>query len=261
MRFESWVLELLIFTTFVLMLKEGRAVLNRKQVSIFLWGSILWTGIIENAFVLLGGYDYYGYSGYYAFGGKVIKQYAGYSSWILVVPLAVCLGWFIQSLPVFIISDRLCKNGTSIWIKSALAAIILVSYDLVQDPLSVVNEWWRWTSPSAYINGVPVANYVGWFFLLFFFAGIYEKTVILQKGFSWLKGVENRIFKFDTMDLSDKSYRKIAHVFYFRLLVYLPLMSTATIATSLLVNLLFLNNTGPFDSVFPNSWLMLYLPE
>ena len=69
MRLESWVLDVILWVFFLLMLREARIVLGRERTSIFLWGSILWTGIIENAMVILGGYDYFAYADYYRFGG------------------------------------------------------------------------------------------------------------------------------------------------------------------------------------------------
>ena len=106
MRLESWVLEMVLYTFFLLMLREGRLALGRQRTSIFLWGSILWTGIIENAMVILGGYDYFGYANHYHFGGKLIDGYAGYWAWLLFVPLAICLGWFLLSLPAMLISIK-----------------------------------------------------------------------------------------------------------------------------------------------------------
>ena len=47
MKLDSWVLEVILCLFFLLMLREGRLTLGRERTSIFLWGSILWTGIID----------------------------------------------------------------------------------------------------------------------------------------------------------------------------------------------------------------------
>lgn len=256
MKLDSWVLEVVLYGFFLLMLREGRLVLGRERTSIFLWGSILWTAVIENAMVMLGGYDYFAYADYYRFGGRVIEGYAGWLSWVLFVPLAICLGWFLLSLPALLISIRILGEGTSIWIKAAFAGVMLVSFDMLLDPISVVNEWWRWTSPGFYLRGVTLGNYIGWFFLLFFFGAIYERTVFQKRGFRWLSGIEGRIFRTDTMDLSDLEAGRIGKIFYFRLVAFLPAFFICCIAVSS-ATLAVANNWGPFDSVFPNNTLSL----
>jgi hypothetical protein len=251
MRLDSWVLDVVLYVFFLLMLREGRLVLGWKRTSIFLWGSILWTAIIENTMVILGGYDYFAYADYYTFGGKVINGYAGWFSWALFVPLAICLGWFLLSLPALLISIRILGEERSIWIKAAFAGLMLVSFDMLLDPISVVNEWWRWTSPGFYLRGVTLGNYVGWFFLLFFFGAIFERTVLQKGGFGWLSRIEGWIFRSDTMDLSGMEAARIGRVFYFRLMAFLPIFFVCCIGVSSIA-LVFANNWGPFESVFLN---------
>ena len=251
MRLESYVLEIELFIFFVLILREARIVFGRERANIFLWGSILWTGIIENLMVILGGYDYFAYADYYRFSGQVIKGYGGWFAILGVVPLCICLGWFLLSVPAFVISDRLLRKS-NIWVKSAFAGVILVSFDMLLDPISVVNQWWRWTSPGFYLRGVTINNYVGWFFLLFFFGAVFERTVLQLKGFRWLSGIERRIFRTDTSDLSGMDARRIGRVFYFRLIAFLPVfyVCCTTVATIIIITVA--NNWGPFTSVFPN---------
>jgi uncharacterized membrane protein len=250
MRFDSWVFEIVLFAFFLLILREGRSSLGKEKTSIFLWGSLLWTGIIENLMVILGGYDYFAYANYYTFNGKLINGYAGWISWILFVPLCICLGWFLLSFPALIISIRLLGEKTSIWIKAAFAGAFLVSLDMLMDPVSVVNEWWRWTSPGYYLRGVTIGNYIGWFFLLFFFGAVFERTVFQRKGFRGLSKIEDLIFKTDTLNLAKTDMRTLANIFYFRLIVFLPVFYLACVVVSSLVAENFTNNNGPFDSVF-----------
>jgi uncharacterized membrane protein len=251
MRFESWVLDGILFVFFLLILREARISIGREKASIFLWGSLLWTGIIENLMVIMGAYDYFAYADYYAFGGKLINGYSGWISWVLFVPLCISLGWFLLSFPALIISIRVLGEKTGIWVKAALAGAFLVSFDMLMDPISVVNEWWRWTSPGYYLRGVTVGNYIGWFFLLFFFGAVFERTVLQRKGFRGLCKIENLIFKTNTLDLTETGMRTVARIFYFRLMVFLPVFFFVCIAVSSIVSTKFGNNFGPFDSVFP----------
>ena len=91
MRIESWQYDLVFFFFAILMLMEGRKIYGRQGASIFLWGSLLWTGIIENVNTMLGAYDYFAYANYYSFGGKLIQGYGGWISWIVFVP-SPCFG-------------------------------------------------------------------------------------------------------------------------------------------------------------------------
>ncbi|MEW6439782.1 MAG: carotenoid biosynthesis protein [bacterium] len=260
MQFDSWVLDSILYLFFFLVLREGRVVLGREKASLFLWGSILWTGVIENLMVILGGYDYFAYASHYRFGGQVIEGYAGWFAFLLFVPLCICLGWFLLSLPAFVIADRLLGQR-NIWLKATFAAATLVSFDMLLDPISVVNEWWRWTSPGYYLRGVTVSNYIGWFFLLFFFGAVFERTVIQRRGFAWLARIERLIFRADTRNLSAAAPVSLGRIFYFRLAAFLPVFLVSCMAVSTVVTLLAANNWGPFDSVFPNEALTRYFRQ
>jgi hypothetical protein len=256
MRIESWVLELFFLPLVYLVLREARIVYGREQASIFLWGSLLWTGVIENLAVVMGAYDYFAYANYYRIGGKVIEGYGGWVSWVLFVPLFVCLGWFFLSFPALMISIRLLGEKRNIWLKSAIASVILVSYDVFFDPMAVVNEWWRWTTPALYIRGVPLSNWIGWFFILFFFGAIYEQTVLKRKGFRCLARIEKLLFRCDTLDLSDWDIWRVGRVFYFRLTACMPVFFAVTLTLSVVTAELWNNRWGPFHSVFPPSSLI-----
>jgi len=251
MRIESWVMELFFLPLVYLVMRDARLVYGRERASIFFWGSILWTGTIENLAVMMGAYDYFAYSNYYSFGGKLIEGYGGWVAWILFVPVSICLGWFFLSYPAMMISIRLLGDKGNIWLKAAVAGLILVSYDLFFDPLAVVNQWWRWTTPALYIRGVPLSNWMGWFFLLFFFGALYERTVLQRKGFKWLSRIERLLFRTDTSDLSDMNMGKVGRVFYFRLAAYLPAFFLISLILSVVTTTLWNNRWGPYHSVFP----------
>ena len=253
MRIESWVLELFFLPLAYLVLRDARIVYGRERANIFLWGSILWTGIIENLAVMLAAYDYFAYANYYSVGGQLIKGYGGWVAWIVCVPLTICLGWFFLSFPALMASIRLLGEKRNIWLKAACAGLILVSYDVFFDPLAVVNEWWRWTTPALYIHGVPLSNWIGWFFILFFFGAVYERTVLQLKGFRWLSRIERLVFRTDTSDLSSMDTWRVGRVFYFRLVAFFPAFFMSCMTVTTIIGLNFTNNWGPFTSVFPNS--------
>ena len=249
LRIESWVFEIVLYLFFVMVLWAGRKILGREKTSLFLWGSLLWTLVVENVMVVIGTYDYFAYANYYCWADKFIPGFSGWAVMVFFVPLSISLGWFLFSLPAIIISERLLPKS-NIWVKAAVAAIMLVSLDMLMDPISVVNEWWRWTAPSLYIRGVCIGNYIGWFFMLFFYAGVYERTVIERGSFTWLRPLEKLIFRRNTSDLSAADIRTIGKLLYFRTVIYIPVM--------VIVTLLFVqiptpgfNRYAPFNNVFP----------
>lgn len=251
MRIDSWMFELTVALLFVLMLRDALIVMGREKALIFLWGSILWTGTIENLSVMSGGYDYFTYVNYYSIGDHLLEGYSGYTSWLFFVPLIICLGWFLLSVPALIISIHALGEKSNIWLKAGLAALVLVSFDVMLDPIAVVNEWWRWTMPGLHFQGVPIGNWLGWFFLLFFFGAVYERTVIQLGGFSWLKSIEQTLFGIDTRDLSGLDISKVGHIFYFRLAAYLPVFVIVLGLLTAVTTALWNNNNGPYNSVFP----------
>jgi hypothetical protein len=252
MRIESWVYDLVFCVFAWLMYREGCKIYGREKALIFLWGSLIWTGVIENANVIIGGYDYFAYDDYYHAGENLIKGYGGWISWILFVPLSACLGWFLLSFPAFMISTQIWKNK-NIWIASSIGAVLLVSFDVFFDPMAVVNEWWRWTMPGFYYKGVPLGNWIGWFFLLFFFGALYDQTVIRLKGFRWLSKIERPIFHTDTLDLTGMDTKKLGKVFYFRLVVFLPIFFVTMLALTDITTKLWNNRWAPFENVFPHN--------
>ena len=252
-RVESWLVEIVFYLFFMLILWEGRKILGKEKTSLFLWGSLLWTLIVENVMVINGAYDYFAYADYYSAGGTLINGFSGWACMVLFVPLSISLGWFFLSLPAFIISDRLLPKS-NLWLKATLAAVVLVSLDMLMDPISVVNEWWRWTVPGFYLRGVSIGNYIGWFFMLFYFAAIYERTVIERGSFAWLRPVEKLIFRRDTNNLLVDDLWKLRKVLYFRTIVFIPIMVITTLLFAAVPKQIGYNRYAPFNNVFPKKY-------
>ena len=257
LRVESWLFEIVLYLYFFLILWIGRKILGKEKTMLFFWGSIIWTMIVENIFVIRGAYDYFAYANYYCFGDKLIAGFNGWASTILFVPLSISLGWFTFGFPAFIMSDRLLPNG-SIWVKAIIGSIIMVSLDMLMDPLSVVNEWWRWTVPGYYLKGVSTGNYVGWFFMLFFYAVVYERTVMEKGSFAWLRPLEKIVFRRDTENLSDADNGKLGRVLYFRAVLFVPIMVATVMLCSAPLKFIGFNRYAPFNSVFPSHWDEMY---
>jgi hypothetical protein len=249
--------EIVNYLLIALVYWSGTKILGRERTNIFLFGSLIWTLVLENLFVMTGSYDYLAYANYYCWNGKLITGYSGWAVMVFFVPLIVGLGWCTVALPAFIISDRLLPKG-GMWTKATFAAIIMISMDMMLDPLSVVNEWWRWTTSAYYIRGVAVTNYIGWFTMLFFYAAIYERTVIEKGSFGWLRRLESFIFRRDTKDLASADMRTIGRIFYFRTTAFIPVYIIVTALMCIPVQLFLNNRYAPFNNVFPANYDQQY---
>ncbi|MHA1150301.1 MAG: carotenoid biosynthesis protein [Promethearchaeota archaeon] len=146
--------------------------------------SIIIGGGMENINSIFGGYYY---------PGSLLTWYWGHC------PFDIILGWFViiyccsyfshiligkgeGSFPLLgigtVYENGIDKHFTFLTIlRAALAGIIAVNLDMFIDPVAVENGWWIWTVPSLYIQGVPIANYLGWFFLIFWALVFYDLII------------------------------------------------------------------------------------
>jgi putative membrane protein len=79
------------------------------------------------------------------------------------------------------------RNYLQIILISLTAGFIGVALDLLEDPLAHHNNWWIWESSIKGITffNVPILNFLGWFFLLFFMS---IATLLIERS----KFTENR---------------------------------------------------------------------
>lgn len=74
------------------------------------------------------------------------------------VPLSTPFVW----VPILLGSVGIVSGFRIRWLfKLVLTALVMVSIDLLVDPVAVTLGLWRWVEPGMYY-GVPVVNYAGW---------------------------------------------------------------------------------------------------
>jgi len=90
---------------------------------------------------------------------------------LAIMPTYFCLGyvsWFIAN----VISHHLDKGIESkckAFLISIVASFIMVSWDLIMDPVnSLVKSLWFWKDNGVYF-GIPLTNFFGWFLCVFTF--------------------------------------------------------------------------------------------
>lgn len=76
-----------------------------------------------------------------------------------LVPWTVFFGWTPLVIGAVAIADRAVHGRQR---QLLCAALLLVLFDLVFDPIAVALGFWSWNVPGPYF-GVPYINFVGWF--------------------------------------------------------------------------------------------------
>jgi uncharacterized membrane protein len=77
------------------------------------------------------------------------------------------LAWFaLVPAPLALLRGWRTGGATRLLAKAALAALFLVAWVLLLDPLAVSTSAWRWEQSGPY-HGVPWSNFVGWFAVAF----------------------------------------------------------------------------------------------
>lgn len=142
---------------------------NKKisKVIIFFTGAVFLGAITEAVSIIVtGSYNYPGF-----------RWYIG------PVPIYIALGWgaiFYITYNLTNFFTQFCINSKLYYLIYAIIAGLLgLIMDLNFDPVSVSLNWWVWKSGSLYF-GVPIANFIGWFFFCFGFCTVY-KIIDLMK--------------------------------------------------------------------------------
>ncbi len=98
----------------------------------------------------------------------------------LPAPLATALGWVNVLYCAFFAVEKVLPAMGPVW-RGMVCALIGLSLDIPFDPVATRLQWWVWDrSLDARIWGVPVINFVAWFWALFPYGAVYY----------WVRGKE-----------------------------------------------------------------------
>ncbi len=82
-----------------------------------------------------------------------------------LVPYVIPAAWFMMLYPAYIIASWLVQpevNRRKANLQAAaLVGAILISWDLVMEPLMTSRQLWVWDQPGIYF-GIPLQNFAGW---------------------------------------------------------------------------------------------------
>ena len=143
----------------------------------FLFGSFIFTGLQESLWILFGRFT--GLSAMQGLGESVYGTYwfTKGGLWFLETPAAICVGWFYLAYTCVWAAHKVFPD-MGLWGRAVVGAFIAVIFDFWVDPVATSPEvmTWVWaTGDFIRILGIPHTNFLGWFFLVFCFAVLWEQ--------------------------------------------------------------------------------------
>lgn len=141
----------------------------------FLVGSFVFTGVQETLMIL---------SGRFWMGGGLVDPNVWGSYWFpqgilwfLETPVWVCLCWFLIAYSCVTVAGKVFPRA-GLWSRAFVGGMIAMVIDLWEDPVLTSPEHMKWIwakGDHVGILGIPHGNFIGWFFLIFVFAILWEK--------------------------------------------------------------------------------------
>ncbi|MBE0662449.1 MAG: carotenoid biosynthesis protein [Bacteroidales bacterium] len=111
--------------------------------------------------------------------GIIFGEYAygsGLGLKLFDVPLIIGLNWAIL---VFATAALVQQFSWPLWLKAAVAATLMVAYDLFLEPVAIHFDFWTWAGGS-----IPLQNYAAWWLIAF---------LMLLGTFKFVANLKNRL--------------------------------------------------------------------
>src|SRR5229473_6914473 len=165
---------LLISVAFALI--HGSVRYGWKGIATFIAICLVVSNVLENTSILTGfPFGHYHYTD--ALGPK-----------LFLVPLLIGPAYFANGYFAWVIGNVLIgevRRGSSAFMTFAvpfIAAFVMVMWDLTFDPrASTIQHQWIWEQGGGYF-GVPLTNYLGWFFTVYLFLQLFALFVRFRPG-------------------------------------------------------------------------------
>lgn len=163
-----------VMATAVFALIHGALRYRWSGVLAFLVTCLLVSNILENTSILTGfPFGHY----HYTSGPKIflVPWYIGLSYFATAY-----LAWTVG---IVLIGDvRRASNWITTVAVPVIGAAVMVMWDLTFDPTaSTIKQFWIWEQGGGYF-GVPLTNYVGWFFTVYLFLQLFALFLRFQRG-------------------------------------------------------------------------------
>ncbi len=165
-------LDLISLTMTALCAAHSVRTFGRTATILFIIGSFVFTGAIENFLVLSGRFHLLPFGTYtFIYGGLL---------YFVEVPVAICLGWFTIAYSAFFVMHTVFRRINPLW-SALLAGVFAMCLDLMEDPVMsspAVNAWTWLQKPHSTLTlfSVPVYNYPGWLGVIALFELLWVKA-------------------------------------------------------------------------------------
>ena len=97
---------------------------------------------------------------------------------IFEVPLMIGVNWAVLSFGAWSIVKDIKYNNI---FKFIIAALIMVLFDIVMEPVAIELDFWKWN-----LNQIPILNYITWFIISFLQMIVISQSKIQNFGISKL---------------------------------------------------------------------------
>ncbi len=101
-----------------------------------------------------------------------------------LIPILIPFVWFIVSYLAYATIADLLPGTAPLLLRTLLATILLVAYDLVADPNHVYRGAWSYFGVGQYY-GIPLQNFVAWAvlgFVSFLLIGVFQRRLVTRSG-------------------------------------------------------------------------------
>ncbi|HVU74073.1 MAG TPA: carotenoid biosynthesis protein [Mycobacteriales bacterium] len=75
------------------------------------------------------------------------------------VPVVIAFAWTMLAWPALAVGRRIARTRVGV---ALIAGFALASWDVFLDPQMVHDHHWTWSGPGPRLNGIPLANHLGW---------------------------------------------------------------------------------------------------
>ena len=150
--------------------------------SFFIFHSLIFFGLVNTFFFFTVSFlisfflEFIGANKGYVFGKYSYKTSLCPGPMLGNVPLLIAMAWsgliYMSLNCSFLLLDGEIKNIISLEYL-LMTSMFITILDLVLDPIAVNEGRWKWKEPGKYY-GVPVQNFIGWFFNTSVILGVYK---------------------------------------------------------------------------------------
>ncbi len=162
---------------------------GRWMADCFLIGSFVFTGMQESIWILFGRFT--GTSASQGIGEQVFGTYwfTRGGLWFIETPVYACLGWFVWAYAAVWVAGKAFPRMGLLG-RALIGALLPMTIDLWIDPVFTSPELMNWVwakGDCLMVFGIPHVNFLGWFFLIFLFALLWEQLPRWERAWGRLR--------------------------------------------------------------------------